>query len=44
MLYLYKKAIVSMSKKSADMEANTACLIMNYQSKEQQKVKILCKF
>ena len=36
-----KKAIVSMAKKSAGMEVNTACPIMNYQPKEPQEVKKL---
>ena len=39
-----KQAIVSIAKKSAGMEANTACPIMNYQPKEPQKVKKLRKF
>jgi len=39
-----KKAIVNIAKKSASMEANTACPCMNYQSKEPQAVKKLRKF
>lgn len=39
-----KKAIASMAKKSAGMEVNTACPIMNYQPKEPQEVKKLRKF
>lgn len=39
-----KKAIVNMAKKSACMEANTACPCVNYQPKEPQDVKRLRKF
>ncbi len=34
-----KKAIANMAKKSASMEANTACPCMNFQPKEPQDVK-----
>lgn len=39
-----KKAIADMAKKSAGMEANTACPCMNFQPKEPQAVKKLRKF
>lgn len=39
-----KKAVADMAKKSASMEANTACPCMNYQPKEPQAVKKLRKF
>lgn len=39
-----KKAVADMAKKSAKMEANTACPCMNYQPKEPQTVKKLRKF
>lgn len=39
-----KKAIVSMAKKSASMEANTTCPLIGYQPKEPQAVKKLRKF
>lgn len=39
-----KKAIANMAKKSARMEANTACPCMNFQPKEPQAVKKLRKF
>lgn len=39
-----KKVIANMAKKSASMEANTACPCMNFQPKEPQAVKKLRKF
>lgn len=39
-----KKAIANLAKKSASMEANTACPFMNFQPKEPQAVKKLRKF
>lgn len=39
-----KKAIANMAKKSAVIEANTACPFINYQPKEPQEVKKLRKF
>lgn len=39
-----KIAIVNMAKKSATMEANTACPLMNYQPREPKTVKKLRKF
>ena len=39
-----KKAIANMAKKSASMEANTACPCMNFQPKEPQNIKKLRKF
>lgn len=39
-----KKTIADIAKKSASIEANTACPIMNYQPKEPQNVKKLRKF
>lgn len=39
-----KKAIVSMAKKSASMEANTTCPCLGYQPREPQAVKKLRKF
>lgn len=38
------KAIVAMAKKSASIDANTACAFLNYQPKEPQEVKKLRKF
>lgn len=39
-----KKIIADLAKKSACMEANTACPCMNFQPKEPQSVKKLRKF
>ncbi len=39
-----KKVIVSMAKKSAGVEANTACALLNFQPREPQDVKKLRKF
>ena len=39
-----KKAIANMAKRSAVMEANTACPCINFQPKEPQNVKKLRKF
>lgn len=39
-----KKAIANMAKKTASMEANTACPFCNFQPKESQDVKKLRKF
>lgn len=39
-----KKVIVYMAKKSASVEANTACTLLNFQLKEPQDVKKLRKF
>lgn len=39
-----KKAIASMAKRSAGMEANTACPCLGFQPKEPQAVKKLRKF
>ncbi len=39
-----KKSIVNIAKKSASLEANTACPLLNYQPKEPQNVKKLRKF
>ena len=39
-----KRAVADMAKKSARMEANTACSCMNFQMKEPQAVKKLRKF
>lgn len=41
---IVKKAIADIAKKSAAMEANTACPCMNFQPKEPQAVKKLRKF
>ena len=41
---IVKKAIVSMAKKSASMEANTSCPIIGFQPQEPQAVKKLRKF
>lgn len=39
-----KKAIANMAKRSAIMEANTACHFLNFQPKEPLDVKKLRKF
>ena len=39
-----KKAIANMAKKTASMEANTACPCMKFQPKEPQDVKKLRNF
>ena len=39
-----KKVVVNMAKRSASMEANTACPCMNFQPKESQNIKKLRKF
>lgn len=39
-----QKTIVIMAKKSASMEANTTCPLINFQLKEPQDVKKLRKF
>ncbi len=39
-----KETIVHMAKKSARLEANTACTCLNYQPKEPVSVKKLRKF
>ena len=39
-----KKAIANMAKKTASMEANTACPCMNFQPKEPQDVNKLRNF
>ena len=39
-----KKTIVHLAKKSANMEANTACPCVGYQPKEPPTVKKLRKF
>lgn len=36
---IIKKAIVNIAKKSAGMEANSACMLLNFQPKEPQDVK-----
>lgn len=41
---IVKRAIANMAKRSAGMEANTACPCMNFQLKEPQDVKKLRKF
>lgn len=41
---IVKKAVANMAKRSASMEANTACPSMNFQLKEPQNVKKLRKF
>ena len=38
------KMIVTLAKKSASMDANTACAFMNFQPEEPQVVKKLRKF
>ncbi len=40
----FGKTIVEMAKKSARLEANTACAFLGYQSKEPESVKKLRKF
>lgn len=39
-----EKAIVNVAKRSASVEANTACPFLTYQPKEPQAVKELRKF
>lgn len=39
-----KKAIASIAKRTASMEANTTCPLIGYQPKEPQAVKKLRKF
>lgn len=39
-----KKAIAHMAKKSASLEANSACPFMNFQPQENQAIKKLRKF
>ncbi len=39
-----KNAIANMAKKSASLDANTACTCIGYQTKEPQNVKKLRKF
>lgn len=39
-----KKAVVKLAKRTASVEANTACLCLNYQPKETENVKQLRKF
>ncbi len=39
-----EKVIVMLAKKSASVEANTACSCWGYQSKEPKQVKALRKF
>lgn len=39
-----KKSIANLAKKSARLEANTACTCLNYQPKEPISVKKLRKF
>lgn len=39
-----KKALAEIAKKSASMEANTACPCINFQPKEPQAVKEMRKF
>lgn len=39
-----KKAIVKTAKSSAEIEANTACMLFGYQPKEPHEVKKLRKF
>lgn len=41
---IVKKVIADMAKKAANMEANTACPLLNFQMKEPQDVKKLRKF
>lgn len=41
---MVKETIVHMAKKSARLEANTACTCLNYQPKEPVSVKKLRKF
>ena len=37
-------AVVKLAKRTASVEANTACLCLNYQPKETESVKQLRKF
>lgn len=39
-----KKAVVKLAKRTASIEANTACLCLNYQPKETESIKQLRKF
>ena len=39
-----KKAVVKLAKRTASLEANTACLCLNYQPKETESIKQLRKF
>lgn len=39
-----KKTVVKLAKRTASVEANTACLCLNYQPKETESVKQLRKF
>lgn len=39
-----KKALVSLAKKTASLEANTACTLLTYQEKEPEQVKKLRRF
>lgn len=39
-----ESVVARLAKKTAGIEANTACPILGYQSKEPQKVKELRKF
>ena len=39
-----EKAIAMIARKSASVEANTACPLWGYQSKEPQQVKAMRKF
>ena len=39
-----KKRVLERAKKTASVEANTACLCLNYQPKETESVKQLRKF
>lgn len=39
-----ERAIATIAKKSASIEANTACSCLGYQPKESEKVKALRKF
>ncbi len=41
---ILKKALVSMARKTASLEANTACPLLSYQEKEPEQVKKLRKF
>lgn len=41
---IVKKTIAHMAKKSARLEANTACTCLNYQPKEPRSVKKLRRF
>lgn len=39
-----KKSIVELARKSASIEANSACPLINYQPVETEKIRQLCKF